>query len=104
MTSFDDRQKGYENKFAHDQETQFKIKAKRNRLLAIWAAEAAGLEEDEKNAYASELVDFAVSGVSDDQIKEKILGFLRENGIAATEGEVVAHMERILVESRESFK
>lgn len=56
MTTFDDRERGFEAKFAHDQEARFRAEARRNRLLGLWAAERLGLSGPESLAYAGALV------------------------------------------------
>ena len=56
MTTFDEREKEFEARFKHDQELQFKIKARRNRLLGLWAAEQMGLGGAEADAYAATVV------------------------------------------------
>ena len=67
MTTFDDRERGFENKFAHDEEMQFKAIARRNRLLGLWAASLLGKTGDDAAAYAMEVVksDFVESGDHD---------------------------------------
>jgi hypothetical protein len=52
MTTFEDREKGYERKFAHDQELKFRATARRNKMLGLWAAEQLGLSGEEAQAYA----------------------------------------------------
>ena len=67
MTTFDDRESAFENKFAHDAEMQFKAEARRNKLLGLWAAGLLGLSGDEAQAYAREVIksDFQESGEED---------------------------------------
>ncbi len=67
MTTFNDREKGFESKFAHDAEMQFKAVARRNRLLGMWAASLLGKTGEEADAYAMEVVkaDFAAPGEED---------------------------------------
>ena len=67
MTTFNDRQKGFENKFAHDEEMQFKAAARRNRLVGLWAASLLGKTGADADAYAMEIVraDFAEHGHED---------------------------------------
>jgi len=67
MTTFDKREEGFEKKFAHDEELQFKAGARRNKLLGLWAAEKLGLAGPEADAYAKEVVmaDFEESGDND---------------------------------------
>jgi hypothetical protein len=67
MTTFNDREKGFENKFAHDAEMQFKALARGNRLLGLWAANLLGKTGAEADAYAMEVMkaDFAEPGHED---------------------------------------
>ena len=67
MTTFDDREKAFENKFAHDAEMQFKAEARRNKLAGLWAADLMGKTGDAAAAYALEVVqaDFEEAGIED---------------------------------------
>ena len=67
MTTFNDREKGFESKFAHDEEMQFKAQARRNKLLGLWAASLLGKTGPDADAYAMEVVraDFAEVGHED---------------------------------------
>ena len=67
MSTFDDRENAFENKFAHDEEMQFKAVARRNKLLGLWAADLMGRTGDEAAAYAKEVVkaDFEEAGHED---------------------------------------
>ena len=56
MTTFSDREKGFENKFKHDQEANFKATARRNKLLGLWIAKEMGLTGDAAEAYAKSVV------------------------------------------------
>jgi hypothetical protein len=72
MSGLDKRQEGFERKFAHDEEMQFKAAARRNKLLGLWAAEKMGLSGDEAAAYAKSVVmaDFEEAG--DDDVFRKV--------------------------------
>lgn len=67
MTTFDDRENAFENKYAHDEEMKFKAEMRRNKLLGLWAAELLGKTGDDANAYAIEVVksDFEEAGHED---------------------------------------
>jgi hypothetical protein len=56
MTTFDDRENAFENKFAHDQEMQFKAEARRNKLMGLWVADILGKTGDDAEAYAKSVV------------------------------------------------
>ncbi|MDE0334263.1 MAG: DUF1476 domain-containing protein [Defluviicoccus sp.] len=83
MTSFEEREKGYEAKFKHDQEFQFKATARRNKLLGLWAAEKLGLSGGDADAYAKEVVvaDFEEPG--DEDVVRKVAGDLEGKGVTA---------------------
>lgn len=67
MTTFDERENAFENKFAHDAQMQFKAEARRNKLLGLWAANLLGKSSEEAQAYAKEVVkaDFEEAGHED---------------------------------------
>ena len=72
MSGFDDRQKGFENKFKHDQELQFKVTARRNKLVGQWVAAKFGLAGEAADAYAKEVVAADFDKPGDDDVIEKI--------------------------------
>jgi hypothetical protein len=67
MTTFDKREDGFEKKFAHDEELQFKASARRNKMLGLWAAEKLGLSAADAEAYGKDVVmaDFEEPGDQD---------------------------------------
>ena len=79
MSVFDEREKEFENRFKHDQDLQFKVKARRNRMLGLWAAERMGLSGDAADAYAKDLVDAALHG-GDRHVVDKIVADLGAKG------------------------
>ena len=78
MTTFDDRERAFESMYARDQELQFKVTARRNRLLGAWAAELMGLSDVEADAYAKDVVraDFEEAGELGVFIDERLLGIV----------------------------
>ena len=76
MTTFDDRETAFEDKFAHDADMQFRAEARRNKLLGLWAADLMGKTGDEAAAYAMAVVnaDFEEAGVED--VVRKVAGDL----------------------------
>jgi hypothetical protein len=103
MTTFDDRERGEEAKFAHDADTMFRITARRNRLLGQWAAERMGLSAAESDAYAKAVVqaDFEESG--DEDVIRKLLGDLTSAGVETDEGEVRTALDAKMVEARRAL-
>lgn len=94
-SSFKDREKGFEAKYKHDQETTFKINARRNKLLGLWAAEQMGLTGAAADAYAKEVVvsDFDEPGDAD--VVRKVLKDLADKGVEMTEHRLRKEMERL---------
>jgi len=84
MTSFKDREKGFENKYAHDQEMQFKAVARANKLVGLWAAELLGKRGEEANSYAIDVVkaDFEEAGHED--VFRKLSADLKDRADEAT--------------------
>ncbi len=101
MSGFDDREKGFEAKFKLDQETQFKVTARRNKLLGLWAAAKLGLAGDAAEAYAKEVVlaDFEKAGDSD--VIEKVGKDLAAKGVAVAAGEIEAELAKLAATARE---
>lgn len=100
MTTFDDRERGFETKFAHDQEMAFRITARRNRLIGQWAAALMGLNPAETDAYAKAVVqaDFEESG--DDDIVRKLLGDLVSANVDIDEARIRHALEDKTIEAR----
>ena len=84
MTTFDDRENAFENKFAHDAEMQFRAEARRNRLLGLWAAEILGKSDDDAAAYAKEVVKADFEEAGDEDVYRKVSGDLGDRVDEAT--------------------
>lgn len=74
MTTFDDREKGFEAKFALDQEQEFKAIARRNKMLGLWAAEKMGLSADSADQYAAAIVRADMEQPGDEDVFRKVAG------------------------------
>ena len=81
MSGFDDRENAFENKFAHDQELEFKAVARRNKLLGLWAAELMGLTGDDAEAYGKDVVKADFEEVGHDDVVRKVLADFTEKGL-----------------------
>ena len=103
MTDFNDRKRGEEAKFAHDEEMHFRIHARRNRLLGQWAADLMGLSAVEAEGYAKSVVqaDFEESG--DEDVVRKLLGDLTSAGTDVSEADVREALEAKLIEARRAL-
>lgn len=85
MSSFDDREKGFEAKYRHDQETRFKVTARRNKLLGLWAAEQLGLSGAEAEAYAKTVVAADFEKPGDDDVLHKVMADLSAKGVQVSD-------------------
>jgi hypothetical protein len=81
MTGFDDREKGFEAKYRLDEETKFRIRARRNKLLGLWLAKAFGLTGDAAEAYAKDVVAADLEKPGDDDVIEKVMTDIRARGV-----------------------
>jgi hypothetical protein len=96
MTTFDDREKDFERKFALDAELKFKSEARRNRLFGLWAAEQLGLSGDAAKTYAGEVVaaDFEAGG---DGVARKVATDLAAHGITIPDNQLREKMVQFMV-------
>ena len=103
MPSFADREKEFEARFKHDQELQFKVNARRNKLLGLWAAEQMGITGSAAEAYAKEVVaaDFEKPGDSD--VIDKVLKDLTAKGRSVTEGQIRKQLDQFLAIAKEQI-
>jgi hypothetical protein len=100
MTTFDDRERAFEAKFAHDEEMQFRITARRNRLLGEWAARQMGLTEVEAQGYAKDVVRADFEEAGDEDVIRKVLGDLTSAGVEVDEATIRETLEHKSVEAR----
>ena len=100
MSQFNDREKSFEAKFSHDQEHDFRAKARRNKMLGLWAAEQMGLSGDEARAYALAVVDADFQRPGDDDVAEKVLSDLTDKGVETSEHLVRKKMAELMDEAR----
>ena len=103
MTSFDDRERAFENQFARDEEMQFRIIARRNRLVGQWAAELMHLTPAEADAYAKAVVQADFEEAGDEDVIRKLLGDLISAGLDTSEADVRAALEAKTVEARRAL-
>ena len=103
MTTFDNREKAFENKFAHDADLLFKIPARRNKLAGQWAAEKMGLTPEETTAYATSVVQADFEEAGDEDVIRKLLGDLTSAGIDVDDAMIRAALEDKMVEARRQF-
>ena len=103
MTTFDDRERAFESQYARDQEMQFKIVARRNRLLGHWAAKKMGLTEAEADAYARDVIRADFEEAGDEDVIRKLLGDHTSAGVEVDEAAIRQALEHKAVEARRHF-
>lgn len=104
MTTFDDREQGFEKKFALDAEQEFKAGARRNRLLGEWAAALMGLQGDRVAEYSRAVVKSDLELPGDEDVLRKVFEDLKGSGVQVTEGDVRMKMAELLAQAREQVK
>jgi hypothetical protein len=85
MTSFEDRERGFEGKFKHEQELGFKISARRNKLVGLWAAQELKLPAAEHDTYAKSVVMADLEKPGDDDVVAKLLADFKAKGVDMTD-------------------
>ena len=103
MSSFDDRERAFENQFARDQEMQFRITARRNRLVGEWAAQRMGLTPEETDAYAKAVVQADFEEAGDEDVIRKLAGDLTAAAVDVSDAEIRAALTEKGVEARRQF-
>ena len=100
MSTFDDRERAFETKYARDQDMQFRIVARRNKLLGKWAAGLMGLSEAEADAYASDVIRADFEEAGDEDVIRKLLGDLTSAGVEMDDARIRQALEHKTVEAR----
>jgi hypothetical protein len=103
MTDFKDRERAEEAKFALDEETAFKIAARRNRLVGEWAAGLMDLTPEETDAYKKAVVQADFEEAGDEDVIRKVLGDLTQAGCDVDEAQVRAKLAEMAIEARRQF-
>jgi len=96
MTQFDNREKAFESKYAHDQELQFKVMARRNKLLGLWAAGEMGLTGDAAAQYAIEVVKSDFQEAGDEDVYRKVRADLDAKQVDVSEHRLRKEMEDLM--------
>ncbi len=100
MTTFDDRERAFETKYARDEEMQFRVTARRNRLLGQWAAEKMKLTAEETDAYAKAVVQADFEEAGDEDVIRKLVSDLTAAGVEIDESVVRRAIDDHTVEAR----
>ena len=101
---FTDREKGFEKKFAKDEEIQFKVHARSNKYLAEFVSTKLGKSDEEKQKYVQEIIkaDMELPGTED--VYRKIKEDFKKASISIEDEEIRNQMEKALLRAKEDFK
>ena len=100
MTTFDDRERAFETKFARDEEMAFRVAARRNRLVGVWAAGLMGLTPEETDAYAKAVVQADFEEAGEEDVVHKVLGDLVSANVDMDETRVRTALHDATIEAR----
>ena len=102
MSSFDEREKGFEKKFAHDEELQFKVSARRNKYIGEWASKILGYNPDQEKEYIQSVIkaDFAEAG--DEDVFRKVKEDLKDQNIS--DDDIRKKMDKLNEKAKSDFK
>lgn len=103
MTDFKDRERAEEAHFARDEEMNFRVHARRNRLLGQWAGERMGLSAAESESYAKSVVQADFEEAGDEDVIRKLLGDLVSAGVEVSEADIRAALDAKSVEARRAL-
>ena len=102
MSSFDDREKNFEKKFAHDEELQFKISARRNKYLGQWASQILGYDQEKEKEYIQSVIKADFEEAGDEDVFRKIKVDLKDYNIS--DEEIRKKMEELNEKAKSEFK
>jgi hypothetical protein len=104
MSTFDKREEGFERKFAHDEEVRFKARARRNKLLGLWAAQKLGLSGEAAEAYAKEIVAADFEAPGDDDVVARLRRDFDAKAVAQSDHQIRRTMEELMAKAVEDVK
>ena len=102
MSSFEDRKKSFEKKFAHDEELQFKINARKNKYLAQWASKILGYNEEKEKDYIQSIIKADFEEAGDNDVFRKLKTDLKDQNIS--EEEIRKKMDELTEKAKSDFK
>ena len=103
MSTFDDRERAEEAKYAHDSELQFKIMNRRNKRLGLWAADLMELSGADAEEYAKTVVRADLEEAGDEDVFRKVRGDLDAKGVDRSDARIREHMAELIAVAREQI-
>jgi hypothetical protein len=104
MTTFDDRQKGFEKKFAHDADLKFKAESRRNKMLAEWAGTKMGMSGVALDDYVKAVRRADLAEKGDDDVLRKVSKDLADKGVNVSESDIRKMMDEYLAKAVEQIE
>ncbi|MBS3647459.1 DUF1476 domain-containing protein [Pseudaminobacter sp. 19-2017] len=104
MTSFKDREEGFERKFVMDEEARFKATVRRNRMLGLWAAQKLGKTGEAAEAYAKEVVNSDFEEAGDHDVLRKISKDFQAAGVDQSEHQIRRTMDEMMAQAIEAIR
>lgn len=104
MTTFDNREKAYENKFARDQQVSFSVEARTSKLFGLWAAEKLGLTGPDANTYAGDVVAANLEEAGFQDIIRKVRKDFDAKGIVVTDHAMEVELDKALAEAKKQLE
>ena len=101
MSTFDDRQKSFEKKFAHDEELQFKVSARRNKYLGQWASQILGYDQEKEKEYIQAVIKSDFEEAGDEDVFRKLKSDLADHNIS--DEEIRKKMEELNEKAKSEF-
>lgn len=99
MTTFDEREKGYEKKFALDQDLKFRAESRRNKMLAEWAAEKLGISGEALEDYIKAVRKADLAEKGDEDVLRKVKQDFADKGVAVDDAEIRAKLGEFLAKA-----
>jgi hypothetical protein len=104
MASMDDREKAFENKFAHDEELKFRAMARRNKMLGLWAAEKLGKTGEAAEAYAKDVINSDFEEAGDHDVFRKVRKDFDDAGVDQSDHQIRRTMDELLDQAIEQVR
>ena len=102
MSSFDEREKSFEKKYAYDEELQFKISARRNKYLGQWASKILGYDEEKEKEYIQSVIKADFQEAGDEDVFRKVKTDLKDHSIS--DEEIRKQMDELNEKAKSEFK
>ena len=102
MSSFDEREKSFEKKFAHDEELQFKISARKNKYLGEWASKILGYKDDKEKEYIQSIIKADFEEAGDEDVFRKLKEDLKDHNIS--DEEIRKTMDELNEKAKSDFR